>query len=248
MPDFSVDFSGRAALVTGAGKGIGRAIALALARAGASVFINDLNPDNAIRVTQEIQQMGGRAVDWQADVSNKLLVGPMIEAMRDAFGQIDIVVNAAGVEKISSFIKLDEWDWRRVMDVNLNGTFFVAQLAGRVMADEGGGVIVNIASTAGHTLPRPDSVAYVASKAGVIGLTKEMAHELAPYNIRVNAVCPANIDAEDERPERIKLDAIPQGRRGTPEEVASVVTFLCSEAAAYITGQAIHVDGGESMP
>jgi len=247
MSKFSVDLSEKVALVTGGGVGIGRAIAIALADAGAAVFVNDLNPDNADRVETEIRERGGRAVAWVADVANKLLVGPMIESLRDEYGHIDIVINAAGVEKISSFIKLDEWDWRRVMDVNLNGTFFVSQLAGRVMADEGGGVIINIASTAGHTLPRANSPAYVASKAGIIGLTKESARELAPYGVRVNAICPANIDHPDERPERFDLSRIPQGRLGTPEEVAQVVLFLCSDAASYITGQTIHVDGGESM-
>lgn len=247
MSTFHVDLSGKVALVTGAGLGIGRAIALGLAQSGAAVFVNDLNPDNAERVSEEIQAQDGQAVAWVADVANKLLVGPMIENLRDEFGHLDIVVNAAGVEKISSFIKLDEWDWRRVMDVNLNGTFFVSQLAGRVMADEGGGVIVNIASTAGHTMPRENSVAYVASKGGIIGLTKEMARELAPYQVRVNAVCPANIEHPDERSERFDPSRIPQGRLGQPEEVAQVVLFLCSEGASYITGQAIHVDGGESM-
>ncbi|HLA42651.1 MAG TPA: SDR family oxidoreductase [Aggregatilineales bacterium] len=245
MNEFSVNFEGKNALVTGAGEGIGRAVAVALAAAGANVFANDLNPDRANQVAEFINQQGGTALPWEADVANKLLVGPMIEAMRDAFERIDIVVNAAGVEKNSTLIKLDEWDWRRVMDVNLNGTFFVSQLAGRVMADEGGGVIVNIASTAGHPLNRPDSAAYVASKAGVIGFTKEAAREFADYGVRINAVCPANIEGDSDR--RSDLNRIPQGRLGKPEEVASVVLFLCSAAASFIIGQAIHVDGGESM-
>lgn len=247
MSNFTVDLSGKVALVTGAGTGVGRAIALALGAADASVFAVDINPDKCDAVADEIVAAGGTARGWQADVSNKLLVGPMIEALRDEFERIDIVVNAAGVEKISSLVKLDEWDWRRSMDVNINGTFFVTQLAGRVMADENGGVIVNVASTAGHTLPRKDSVAYVTSKAAVVGLTKESARELAALGVRVNAVCPANIETPDETQREINLKNIPQGRPGTPTEVAHVVLFLCSAAASYITGQTIHVDGGESM-
>lgn len=246
LPDFSVNLSDKTAFITGAGQGVGRAIALALGAAGVAVFAVDLNPDSADTTAEAIIASGGQATAWTADVANKLLVGPAIEQMRDVYERIDIVVNAAGVEKPSSLIKLDEWDWRRVVDVNLTGTFFVCQLAGRVMKDEGGGVMVNIASTAGHPQPRAESIPYVASKAGVIGFTKACAQEYAPYGIRVNAVCPANIATEEDAPQP-NLTRIPQGRLGQPEEVAAAVLFLCSSGASYITGQAIHVDGGESM-
>ncbi|MFP4322614.1 MAG: SDR family NAD(P)-dependent oxidoreductase [Anaerolineales bacterium] len=245
MSTFTVDLNDKNALVTGAGAGIGWAAAVALADAGARVFANDLNPDRAEAIAEHIRARGGDALGWQADVSNKLLVGPMIEAMRDAYGPIHLVINAAGVEKRGPLLGLDEWDWRRVLDVNLNGTFFVSQLAGRVMADEGGGCIVNVASTAGHTLARADAAAYAASKAGVVGYTRSAAVALAPLGVRMNAVCPANIEGDAHAapdPERI-----PQGRAGMPEEVAAVILFLCSDAARYITGQAIIVDGGESL-
>ncbi|MBA3870690.1 MAG: SDR family oxidoreductase [Anaerolineae bacterium] len=244
MNSFSVDLSGQSAIVTGAGADVGRAIALTLARAGAAVVVNDLNPDRAEKVTQEIITAGGKATAWQADASNRFQVGSLIEAARDTYGRIHMVINAAGTFKGGPMPKFDEWDWRRLMEVNLNSAFFVSQLAGRVMADEGGGVIVNIASTAGHPNPLLDSVGYVTSKAGLIGMTKQCAREFAPLGIRVNAVCPGNI-ADGEMPETPPNNA--QARYGTPEEIASVVLFLCSDAARFITGQAINVDGGESM-
>ncbi len=244
MNGFSVDLTGKTAIVTGAGADVGRSIALALGKSGASVIVNDLNPDRTAKVTQEIIDAGGKATAWEADASNRFQVGSLIEAARDTYGHIHIIINAAGAYKGGSMTKFDEWDWRRMMEVNLNSAFFVSQLAGRVMADEGGGIIVNIASTAGHPNPMADGVGYVASKAGLIGMTKQCAREFAPLGIRVNAVCPGNI-AEGEMPETPPNNA--QARYGTPDEIAGVVLFLCSDAARFITGQAINVDGGESM-
>lgn len=207
---------------------------------------NDLNPDRAERTAQEIISAGGRGLGWQADVSNRFQVGSMIEALRDAFGRIDILVNAAGVFSPVPMPQLDEWDWRRIVDVNLTGAFFCCQLAGRVMADEGGGVIVNIASTAGYPLPLPSGVGYVATKAGLIGLTRQAAQELARAGVRVNAVCPGSV-AESAEQAASPPPANALRRWGTPEEVADVVLFLCSDAARFVVGQAIHVDGGASM-
>lgn len=242
--NFTVDLHGQTAIVTGAGADIGRATALALAAAGAAVVVNDLNPDRADKIAAEITEAGGRALAWQADVSNRFQVGSLIEGARDAFGRIHILVNAAGALKLGAMRTLDEWDWRRLLDVNLTGAFFCCQLLGRVMADEGGGVIVNVASTAGHPNPLPEGVGYVASKSGLIGMTKQAAREFAPAGIRVNAVCPGSITLTNA-PEGQPANA--QGRWGTPEEVASVVLFLCSDAAQFINGQAINVDGGENM-
>ncbi len=244
MSTFRVDLRQQTALVTGAGADVGRAAARALAAAGAAVIVNDINPDRADQVAAEIVAAGGRALAVQADVSNRFQVSALIEAGRDAFGRLHILVNAAGVRKLGPMYGLDEWDWRRILDVNLTGAFFCSQLMGRVMADEGGGVIVNIASTAGHPAALPDGVAYVSSKAGLIGLTRQSAREFAPMGIRVNAICPGNI-ADGDMPAQPPPNA--QGCWGAPEAVADVVLFLCSDAARFITGQAINVDGGENM-
>jgi 3-oxoacyl-[acyl-carrier protein] reductase len=251
---FQVNLSNQVALVTGAGRGIGRSIALALAQSGARVCVNDINPDTAYATTGDILAAGGQAFDYTADVANKLQIGPMIEAIRDRWDRLDILVNNAGVEPKASVLALDEWDWDRTMGVNLKGTFLCTQLAGRVMRDQGGGVIVNLSSIAGYKGPLADRSAYCASKAGVVGFTRECAREFAAYNIRVNAVCPGVIvtpmtEKARSDPDMMRkwLEGIPQHRLGESEEVAQVVLFLCSEAASYVTGHALVVDGGRAM-
>jgi NAD(P)-dependent dehydrogenase (short-subunit alcohol dehydrogenase family) len=248
MGDFSVDLSERVALVTNGGTDIGRAISLALAKSGAAVCVHDMNPDRADRVVEAIRGSGGRAMAWVGDISNRFQVAAMIEALRDEFGGLHLLINVASFEKRAPFLTLDEYDWRRVVELNLTAAFFCTQLAARVMVSEnqhsGGGVIVNVGSTAGYAKSKADSAVYAASQAGLIGLTRESARDLAGQGVRVNAVCPANITPESETADPTR---VPLGRSGTPEEVATVVLYLCSDAASFIIGQAIIVDGGEQM-
>lgn len=181
----------KVAIITGAGSGCGAAAAQILAGAGARVAVNDLNPDRVERTAATIRAAGCHAVGIAADVSNKFQCAHLVEATRREWGQLDMLVNAAAIRPSSTVLKMDEWAWQRCLDVNLKGTFFMSQLVGRVMSDENGergGVIVNIASTTGFQAPAPDGAAYAASKAGVIGFTRECAREYATYNVRVHAV------------------------------------------------------------
>ena len=248
------DFQDKVVLVTGAGRGIGRAIAEAFASRGACVAANDVTPINLDETVRRITGSGGKCKDYVHDVAMKMPVQAMIEEIRDDWGKIDILINNAGVEPHASILEMDEWDWRRTIDVNLTGPFFTLQSVGRVMRESGGGAVVNIASIAGRAGGLRDRSAYVASKMGLIGLTREAAREFSPYNIRVNAVCPGVIETEmtaalrqNEAMVRKWLEDIPAGRLGTVDDVVSLVLFLCSDGAAYLTGQAINVDGGKVM-
>lgn len=253
----NVDLKGRVAIVTGAGQGLGAAIARALAANGARVAVNDLNPDRAGKVVAAITESGGQAIVATGDVGNKFQASNIVETTRGEWGQLDILVNNAGVETVGSILKLDEWNWRRSLEVNLTGTFFMSQFVGRVMSWENkqrGGAIVNVASTAGVQVPLADRAAYCASKAGVVGFARECAREFASFGVRVNTVLPGIFETEStahlrEMPEVMARwqKAIPMGRLGLAEEVAQTVTFLCSDAASYLTGQTITVDGGRVM-
>jgi len=247
----------KVAIVTGAGQGLGEAIASTLAAAGARVAVNDLNPDRAERVARQIRERGGRAIGVAADISNKFQCVHLVETTRAEWGRLDILVNNAGVEPVSPILTLDEWDWDRCLDVNLKGAFMMSQLAGRVMADENqerGGAIVNISSIAGVETPLMNRAAYCASKAGLVGFARECAREFAQYSIRVNTVLPGVFEtpmteAARQNPEMMAkwLREIPMERLGDPAEVAQAVLFLCSDAASYMTGSTVTVAGGKVM-
>jgi NAD(P)-dependent dehydrogenase (short-subunit alcohol dehydrogenase family) len=248
------EFTDQVVLVTGAGRGIGRAIAEAFAAQGAIVAGNDINPTNLDETIQRITQTGGRVKGYVFDVAKRMPVEGLVTQVLDDWQRIDILVNNAAVEPHASLLDMDEWDFHRTLDVNLGGPFFTMQLVGRAMRAQGGGAIVNIASSAGRAHGLTNRSAYVASKMGLIGLTREAAREFATYHIRVNAVCPGLIETErtailHQEAETLQnyLKDIPQARLGTPEEVVGVVIFLCSSAATYLTGQAINVDGGKVM-
>ena len=253
--DIRVD--NKVAIITGAGQGIGETIAKTLAAAGAKVAINDVNPDRAERVAGEIQVEGGKAIAITADIANKFQCVHLVETTRDEWGQLDILINNAGIEPVSPILKMDEWDWNRCIDVNLKGTFFMSQLCGRVMADENkerGGAIVNISSIAGVEIPLMHRSAYCASKAGMVGFARECAREYAQYNIRVNTIVAGVFITPMTEKARQNPDMmakwrreIPMERLGETQEIANVALFLASDASSYMTGSTITVDGGKVM-
>ncbi len=248
------ELADKVAIVTGAGQGIGRAIALAAAREGMRVTVNDINPTTAAATGEAIQAMDGQAHVHVGDVSQEADVARMVEETVARWGRVDLLVNNAGIEPVASILEMSPELWDQVMAVNLRSVFLCTQAAARVMRTQGSGVIVNISSIAGKAIPLPFRSAYAASKAGIVGFTKEAARELAAYGIRVNAVCPGVIVTpmtakarQDPAMMEKWMREIPLRRLGEPEEVAALVLFLASDDAKYITGQAYHVDGGKVM-
>ncbi|WP_010630985.1 3-oxoacyl-[acyl-carrier-protein] reductase [Sporolactobacillus vineae] len=243
---------GKAALVTGASRGIGKAIALAFAREGASVVVNYAgNKARAEETAAEIRELGQEALVYQCDVTSEPDVQEMIKTVSKKFGHLDIVVNNAGITRDGLLMRIKEADWDAVLNTNLKGVFLVTKAALRPMMRQRSGKIINIASVVG-ILGNAGQANYSAAKAGVIGLTKTTAREVASRGITVNAVAPGFIITEmtAELPDQVKEQMkaqIPLQRLGTPEDVASVVRFLASDDSNYMTGQILSVDGGMAM-
>jgi 3-oxoacyl-[acyl-carrier protein] reductase len=242
--------SDRVAIVTGASRGIGRSVALALASEGAKVVVNYASSSNAAEeVVAAITEAGGNAITAQADVSKVEQVDALLNTTLEKFGRVDVLVNNAGITRDTLLLRMKPEDWQAVIDLNLTGVFLCTKAVSKGMLKQRSGRIINIASVAGQ-MGNPGQANYSAAKAGVIGFTKTVAKELASRGITVNAVAPGFIATDmtnDLKSEEI-LKYIPLGRYGEPEEVAGMVRFLAADsAAAYITGQVFNVDGGMVM-
>ena len=241
------------AVVTGARRGIGRGIALAMASAGAAVVVSDVDKSDRQAVVSEIEAAGGRGLAVQCDVTSKDQVDGLIGGAVNTFGKVDILVNNAGIAKFKPFLELTPEDWDQSLAVNLRGQFLCAQAAARDMIKRKWGRIINIASIASGQvgIGFPNLTHYTASKGGVIALTEALAIELSPHGINVNAIGPGVIATEMIRPleEAGTLDAlikarVPKGRMGTPEDIGHLAVFLASEESDYITGATVFIDGG----
>ena len=244
-------FAGSVVLVTGASRGIGRATAERFADEGASLALVSNDEAELLQTGRELAERGTPMLTQCADVSDRDQVDLAVKAVMERFGKIDVLVNNAGIAWEEPFLDIRPENWKKILDVNLNGMFWVAQRVAKEMAGRGGGVILNMASTNG-LVGEANYAHYNASKGGVVLLTKTMAIELGPLNIRVNAVCPGYIQTplseSIDSPEfvaRYVREKIPLGRVGKPKDVAGVFAFLASEDAAFITGETIVVDGGQ---
>jgi len=243
----------KVAIVTGARRGMGRTHALALAKAGAKVVVADISLEDCQKVVKEIEKNKGEALAVKCDVAKKEEVDEMVKKAVEKFGKVDILVNNAGICQFKPFLDLTEEEWDRTLNINLKGYFLCAQAAAKEMVKQKSGVIINIASVAmGQVgVGIPNIVHYCASKGGVVGMTEALAVELAPYNIRVNAISPGMIETpmidpikKDPKVAEAMLDRVPMKRVGKSEEVSNLVLFLASDKSSYMTGSTVVIDGG----
>jgi 3-oxoacyl-[acyl-carrier protein] reductase len=248
----NISLDGKSALITGASRGIGRAIATRMAECGASVVVNYYSSkDDADKVVNIIKESGGNAIAIKADVSNYSQAQTLVKSSIEALGKLDILVNNSGITRDKLIMMMSETDWDEVLNINLKGTFNCSKAVVKHMMRNRSGKIINITSVSGQ-MGNAGQTNYSASKAGQIGFTKALAREIAPRNITVNGIAAGYIDTdiwkdvpEEMRDSAIKL--IPLGRKGSPQEIANVAVFLASELASYITGQIVGVDGGMAM-
>jgi NAD(P)-dependent dehydrogenase (short-subunit alcohol dehydrogenase family) len=241
----------KVAIVTGAGRGIGKQIALHLAQAGAHVVVNYAHSEKgALEIVEQIKAGNGSAIAFKADVSSNEQIQSMVKQAVDTFGKLDIMVNNAAIDPMKDFFEITEEFWSRVVDTNMKGTFFCSQIAAREMLKTGKGKIINISSVHG-ILTMPQYAVYASTKGGINAMTRQLALDLGKYNIQVNAIAPGATEvekfSEDPYHDIEKVGAIiPLGRIGYPQDVAPLVNFLASKDSDYITGQVITVDGGSS--
>lgn len=243
--------SGKVALVTGGGRGIGRAVAISFAKAGANIWVNSLTQETSKKVVEEISVFGGKANAVPGNVSDPAEAARVVNEVVRHEGKLNILVNNAGITRDSLLVRMKDSDWEEVLNVNLRGVFLTTREAAKIMMKQKEGSIINISSVVG-VMGNPGQANYAASKAGVIGFTKAVARELAGRNITVNAVAPGFIETDmtrklQENTKSALMAQIPLGRLGQPEDVAETVLFLSSPGARYITGQVILVDGGMGM-
>ena len=246
------DLSGKLAIITGAGRGIGAAIAAAFASAGADLVIADINEDSARKIAESAQQSGRKALAVQTDVASPADVDRLFETVQATFGGVDILINNTGIWFRRPFLEIADSEWDNVLSVNLKGTFMCSQRAARLMMAKRTGCIINIASHAGLFYSRGQGVHYAASKAAIIQLTRVLAFELGPLGIRINAIAPGGINtgsptaaSRNELPaSQMVISSNPLGSRGEPEDIAQAALFLASQMAKFITGQTLVVNGG----
>jgi NAD(P)-dependent dehydrogenase (short-subunit alcohol dehydrogenase family) len=242
--------AGRTALITGGGSGLGRAICIRFAEAGARVAVADISLENAIETAKMIEAQGGEAFAEKLDVTRRSEVETLTSEVLRRSGSLDILVNSAGRAIRGTALEYKEEDWAAIIGVNLTGTFFCCQAAGRQMALQRRGKIINMASIGGF-IAYSGSIAYLASKGGVVQLTRGFAIELAPYNIQVNAIAPSLFDTpmvvstrSDSESQKYFMDRTPIGRKGRPEEIVGAAIFLAADCSSMVTGHTLAVDGG----
>jgi len=253
MSDKKGELEGKVAVVTGGGRGIGRGIAVQLARAGATVTVADIDTKMALATAKILTEQHGKAIHCAVDVTDEKSVASMVQLTLDTYDRLDILVNNAGIMFRTRLMDISLEEWKSVLEVNLTGPFICTHAVVPLMKDRGFGRVVNISSSAGRSVSTLGGAHYTSSKAGLLGLTRAVAKEVALFGLTVNAICPGLIQTQmavdTTAPEELRmfLDSFPINRLGTPEEIGDLVVFLCSEKSAYITGASIDINGGDLM-